>query len=405
MLHSVTTRLADLEAALDAVVDVDLGALDCDEIRAGLLALHRVAERLRVVEASWLAEAERATIWCSTGARSAADWLATSTGTAIGRANDLLRLADAIDASPALAGAVADGRVSTDTAVAVHGVVVAPPDGTDTDDVERFVDCLTLATPRQARDAADRFRERHRPADDAAAALERVRQLRSVTSRSNGDGTVVTTLVLPTLESRQFHHAIQHAAGDPFDGDDRTTEQRLADGATRLAAAYATCSVGGGRERATVLVTITAEALAGSSEEPGRTDHGDVVPAEAVRRLAESAVVHRLVHAGSTVLDLGRGTRFASDEQYRALVARDRGCRWRSCTMPARWCEIDHLVPWQHGGATDLDNLVLWCNHHHHVKHRPDVHLCGTADDLVVTLPDGTQFRTRPPGLGRAPAA
>ena len=45
--------------------------------------------------------------------------------------------------------------------------------------------------------------------------------------------------------------------------------------------------------------------------------------------------------------------------EYAALVARDGGCRWVGCTVPASWCEVDHLIAWEHGGRTDLDRFRL----------------------------------------------
>ena len=56
-------------------------------------------------------------------------------------------------------------------------------------------------------------------------------------------------------------------------------------------------------------------------------------------------------------MDLGTISRLASDDQYRALVVRDGGCRWPGCEIPAAWCEVDHLVPFP-AGPTDLINLV-----------------------------------------------
>jgi hypothetical protein len=396
----MTDPVDQLRGALDALAAVDLGALDRDQLRSGTLALHRAAEQIRVLEAAWLAESDRAAVWLESGSRNTADWLATHTGTNRGHAIELLKLADTIEASPAIATAPGDGTLSTHTAVALHDVVRTPPAGAD---IDTFVDQVLGHSPHQARQAIDQLRELHRTGDDAAAELERIRQRRSLTSRHAGDGTVITTLVLPVLESRQFHQAVQHAAGERFDTDDRTREQRLADGAVLLAQRFATASLGGGRERATILVTIPADALTGASEAPGITDHGDVVPAEAVRRLADHAIIHRLTSTGTRILDLGRSARLASDDQYKALVTRDGGCRWPGCTIPARWCEVDHLIPWERGGPTDLDNLVLWCSHHHHTKHRPDVAITGTSHDLTIDLPDGTRLRSRPPD--RAPTA
>ena len=92
--------------------------------------------------------------------------------------------------------------------------------------------------------------------------------------------------------------------------------------------------------------------------------------------------------------------RFATDDQYQALMMRDGGCRFPGCTIPAAWCEVDHLVPFTEGGASDLDNEVLWCSFHHHVKHRPGVVVIGDAHDLHLKLPDGRLLHCPPQGIG-----
>ena len=90
----------------------------------------------------------------------------------------------------------------------------------------------------------------------------------------------------------------------------------------------------------------------------------------------------------------GTGTaiavRLAAEGAAVALVARDGGCRWLGCHIPAAWCEIDHLQPYAAGGATDLDSMVLLCSHHHHEKHRPGVQVIGNAHSLLIRLANGT---------------
>lgn len=201
---------------------------------------------------------------------------------------------------------------------------------------------------------------------------------------------VSTTVTLPVLQSRQFINAISQVAGKPTEGDERTTEQRLADGLIMLCDAYAKGEVKGGRERPTVLLVFEAESYAGHTDTPARTANGDNIPASVARHLAENAVLQRVLRVGSKILDLGREARLASDDQYRALVARDGGCRWLGCHIPAAWCEIDHLQPYAAGGATDLDSMVLLCSHHHHEKHRPGVQVIGNAHSLLIRLANGT---------------
>lgn len=96
------------------------------------------------------------------------------------------------------------------------------------------------------------------------------------------------------------------------------------------------------------------------------TQHGDLVPPAAVRRVVDQTEVTVCVlNASGGVAGYGRTRRFASVGQRRALAARDGGCSFPGCTMPASWCEAHHVVSWLDGGATDLDNLTLLCGRHH----------------------------------------
>lgn len=103
-----------------------------------------------------------------------------------------------------------------------------------------------------------------------------------------------------------------------------------------------------------------------------------------------------MLSVGSQILDLGREVRHGTDAQYRALLVRDGGGRWPGCHIPAAWCDIDHLVPWEDGGRTDLDNLTLWCRHHHTRKHTPGVQVLGTVHHLELRLIDDTIIHCPP---------
>jgi hypothetical protein len=216
---------------------------------------------------------------------------------------------------------------------------------------------------------------------------------------------VDATVRLPERESAEFRAVISSIAGKPCQDDQRTTEQRLADGLIQLCAAYAKGDVKGGREGANLLITITAEAYAALTDEPAVTATGERMPAHVARQIAENAIIQRIVLTGNHALDLGRSVRFASHEQYKALVARDGGCRWPGCHIPAAWCDIDHLIPHHEGGRSDRDNLVLWCRHHHAEKHRPGVAVLGNAHDLRLRLADGTVLDCPPNTRPRTQAA
>ncbi|MGH3799574.1 MAG: HNH endonuclease signature motif containing protein [Pseudonocardiaceae bacterium] len=36
--------------------------------------------------------------------------------------------------------------------------------------------------------------------------------------------------------------------------------------------------------------------------------------------------------------------------------------------MPS-WCEVHHILQWQYGGRTDLENLLMLCWVHHRLLH------------------------------------
>ena len=405
-----TTTVREVEALLDAidakfaaVEQLDARGLSGPALAALVVRMQRFADRYTTHLARFLGEADRAAVWASSGSRSIAGWLADQTNTAYGRAVEMVKLSDAMQASPLLAERLQSGDISTATAVALHPVVVAPPAGADPAAVDVLVERCTGTAPREAKEAVEHWRALHH--DDTPEALEARRYAaRSVRFAHPVDGTVTTTAVLPTLHADQLRKLLGTLGGTPTVDDPRTSEQCYADGLLALIDVGVRTDTVAGRRSATILVTIDADSLAGSSDAPGTTEFGHHIPAHVVRLMAENALLHRVMVADSVVLDVGRGQRLATDAQYAALLARDGGCRVRGCAMPAAWCEVDHIRPWLDGGTTDLGNLWLLCAHHHRVKHRPGVQVIGHGHELSLLLPDGGRIDC-PPRARPAPAA
>jgi hypothetical protein len=53
----------------------------------------------------------------------------------------------------------------------------------------------------------------------------------------------------------------------------------------------------------------------------------------------------------------------------RAVIVRDRHCRFPGCDRPPSWCDAHHVRHWDKGGPTALHNLVLLCRRHHRLIH------------------------------------
>jgi hypothetical protein len=154
--------------------------------------------------------------------------------------------------------------------------------------------------------------------------------------------------------------------------DQPTRAQQLLNGlvdACRIVLAGDGLPAAGGH-RPQVMVTIDYRALTGQLERAGDAVFAQQIPARSVRRLACDADLIPLVLGGKgQVLDLGRAQRLFPPHLRRALVARDKGCAFPGCAIPATWCEAHHITPWEKGGTTKLGDGVLLCSHHHHRIH------------------------------------
>lgn len=101
------------------------------------------------------------------------------------------------------------------------------------------------------------------------------------------------------------------------------------------------------------------------------------------------------------VLDLNEGIHHAAYEIPARLreqvVGRDVTCVYPGCRMPARSCDLDHIVPFDHdvpawGGQTETANLAALCRRHHTLKTAGRISYLMTAPGVFEwTFPSGTR--------------
>ena len=403
------TSLLRLTGSVSAVKGVDASAVADVVLCAGILGLQREIDRLNVIQAGWLHAGDTGNVWVASGHRDMASWFAAKGKTSVRHARGQAALGAGLAKHADLEAQVAAGKISADAAQALLPVL----DGAHSGDPAVLLDACDGATPVEAKAAAARFRALNPPPGETPADRENeLRAKRFLAFPDNPDGTHNVVGNLPATDARTVETALASIAGKPCPGDDRSYGQRLADALVQLCGAYSRGEVKGGRSNLpTVLVVIDVNDLNGTANAtgngggngpgngPGYTSRGDVISAEAVRRLVWNADIARVVMNGSVPLDLGRSARLASNDQWRALVVRDGGCRMADCQIPAEWCQVDHIREWDaEHGPTDLDLLVLWCTFHHTFRHRKDVTLIGDANDLAIRLPDGTIIPLPPRG-------
>ncbi|MEX2561625.1 MAG: DUF222 domain-containing protein [Nitriliruptoraceae bacterium] len=115
-----------------------------------------------------------------------------------------------------------------------------------------------------------------------------------------------------------------------------------------------------------VVVTIDYQTLL-DREGIAEIERVGPVPFGEVRRLlADAGVARLLVDPDGLPVEAGPEVRTVPAALRRAIVLRDQGCIARSCSIPARWCQVAHLAqPFHQDGQLSPDNAALMCHHHH----------------------------------------
>jgi hypothetical protein len=97
-------------------------------------------------------------------------------------------------------------------------------------------------------------------------------------------------------------------------------------------------------------------------------------------------------------LNLGRTTRLANQAQRRALRGLYACCAIPGCRVRYSRLKLHHVIWWEHGGRSDLDNFLPLCEIHHQRAHHDGWLISlGPNRELTITLPDGQIMTTGPP--------
>lgn len=122
----------------------------------------------------------------------------------------------------------------------------------------------------------------------------------------------------------------------------------------------------------------------GSGRGTARTLTGDVLSAATARRIAcDAGIIPLVLGTDGEPLDVGREKRLVHKGLRLALVARDQGCSFPGCSIPAQWTDAHHVVHWARGGSTSLLTTALLCERHHTHVHRYDLTATVTATSVT----------------------
>ncbi|OBI58971.1 hypothetical protein A5667_16820 [Mycolicibacterium fortuitum] len=320
-----------------------------------------------------VAELDRDELCGATGARSIAALVAWKTGIAPRNAETVVAVARRLEQFPRCAQGMCEGRLSLDQVgvIAEHAA-----DGSD----EHYAELAASATVRQLRTAV---KLEPRPEPETRPEPER-----SITKTVEDEYTT-WRIRLPRLDAAKFDTALQ-AHHDAVITDwrrDHDTDHEQAPPFPGLVDAFMSLVQAGWDTEAarrphglhtTVAVHLNVE------DRIAALHLGPVLSEDQRRYLLCDATCEAWFERQGQLIGVGRSTRTISRRLRRALEHRDRCCVVPGCGA-TRGLHAHHIVHWEDGGPTDLDNLVLVCPYHHRLHHRGGITITGPAHQLIVT--------------------
>ena len=325
--------------------------------------------------------------------------MVSQTGVSVPTARAQAQVAGRLFDLPHLAAGLSSGELSFDK---VRAVV-------DTATPETDAELAAQATRCSVRELADVARRTRRRAEDGGGrGAEPDYERRSV--RFN-DTFRTMTAQLPPESYAELRAALEAGARKlPTDG---TTpwDQRLADSLLSLVRSGAGGAKGragvGGTSPYTVVAHVPIDILLDEdSELLGELERDGLIDAETVGRLVCDATFVVAVddHSGHTMYE-GREQRYPTAAQRREIMRRDRHCRFPGCAN-VTFAHPHHIKRWKPDrGPTDLPNLALLCDYHHHLVHSNAWTMSGDANaELTFVGPTGRVMTSRPSPLWTAVA-
>ena len=339
--------------------------------------------------AAHLGEVERSQSFRDEGATSTERWVTERFGVSTSTARSLTHVAELASDLPHLLGALCEGTISFDKLRAV--VDVAKPE-TDRELREQARQCSVRELADVARSTATRTDSPARSQSNHARRFLRF-----------NDQFRTMTVQLPAESYAEARACLESRARQAPSDRETPWDQRLCDAFREIIRSSAPGSSAAANPYIVVLHTALATLVDEAGEErvlAGELERGGLIDGETVRRIACDATIAIGVDddVGHTMYE-GRARRWPSASQRREIMRRDRHCRFPGCTN-VTFTNVHHIVPWKPDGRTDLDNLALLCEHHHHRVHSKQWAMSGNPnEELKFVGPTGRVMTSRPSPL------
>jgi Domain of unknown function (DUF222) len=187
--------------------------------------------------------------------------------------------------------------------------------------------------------------------------------------------------LLDPLTGQAVEAAIEAAMGEPSPGDERSFGQLRHDALGDIARE----SLANDDRPATPGPRPAISLVVNSSDGSAHTPNSWYVSSLDRGLMMCDCVMTAVKTLNGDVFDVGTPTSTIPTRNRKAIVVRDRCCRFPGCSQPARWTEVHHILERENGGCHQLNNLLLLCRFHHRYVHRQSVKLRWASDGVTIT--------------------
>jgi Domain of unknown function (DUF222) len=377
-----------------------IDVLDIAPLPEDLADAFRAMDRLTMRIAAAVSHYDRHGLWAIDGASSMPGWLKAHAGRSGRDAVGFTRLSRRLFELPVMATALHDGSLSYGQ---VEAIIANLNDKTVALFAEHEAALLPTFSELTVSDTAKAMQRWASRAEDELAPADPDDEPKPEASTCHHstllDGTSQLNASLGCTDTKVVTKAIELALTQPVEGDIRPLSQRRADALVDICRFFLDQRVRplGHKNMPHIDLVGSAADLHAPSGLTSRDGwpYGRRATAEFT---CNATIAHLVVDPNGHVLHYGRTRRLISAAQFRAVAAIDRTCRFHGCDRPASWCDAHHVRHWTRGGVTDINNLVLLCNRHHHIVHQDNWVVELQPDrTLVVVTPNGHEYTTRPP--------
>ncbi len=375
----------EINSLLDRVACEDLNSVSAEAMGDDQIALQRIGNRVQAEGLRRLRRFDSGQGYAESGALSARAWLRWQLNLTANAASERVAISRKLAALPQTEQALADGDISYR-----HVALIAETASQLGDKFEAHAETILVETAKEVcpwRLQRAIWHVKHcLDSDGVLSDANKAHDRRFLHMSQTLDGVYRIDGWLDAEGGATLNTALDSVMGRPrLADDDRSATERRADAAVEMARRL----LDGGQlpavagQKPHLAVSVDMATL---SKEPGsiaaELEWSQPIPAETARRLACDAAITPIIDG-----EADRTSRVVPGATRRALIARDKGCRFPGCDCPPAWTDAHHVKHWADGGPTTLDNLILLCRRHHRLVHEEGWTLELAQDRELVAIP------------------